>query len=214
MKTILLILCLVPLLLYGKTTVSIGPANLIDAPMREIGPTTKYGCSASYTLISGCIGGTTVQRTCIIKPDLSDIPSNATITTALCSVYCYSSIDISFEALQVDQNWVECDVTWNKYDADNDWTTPGGDYSNPDDTLVSAVDTWMVFEVENILQSQLAGDCWGIGLIHKRAGDCTGANDYAGWRHREYETDEAERPRFSITYTVPVSSGQVIIVLE
>ena len=185
-----------------KTTVS--AADIEYVKLIEVAPTTNY--STSPTIDIGCWNAASgYARVSLHRPDLSAIPAGATIIQALDSLFLLGeSGSIDVEALEVDSNWVEAQATWNIFKTDNNWSSAGGDFSSPDDTLsftpASEDTAWCVFDVTNIIQAQLDGGCYGIGYQNVAGHVCGASWQYVQFASVNHDST-AYRPRMWIEWT-------------
>lgn len=107
---------------------------LDDAELDEDVPTTKKG--GNTTMQVGEDLSSNNNNLWLDCPSAADsIPDNSTIDSVIISLKITAAPTNNGEAVHMDvfdvtQVVVEADVTWNKYDATNDWTTGGGDGSN------------------------------------------------------------------------------------
>ncbi len=102
-----------------------------DSYMDSSQPTDTFGSDATMQ-VGGFFGkGSTIYRSILSFP-LSDIPSGSVINSA--KLVLYASTAAALAALAVvyritQPNWTEGFVSWNFYNVDTTWITPGGDYT-------------------------------------------------------------------------------------
>jgi len=98
-------------------------------------------------------------------------------------------------------NWVEADVTWNKYNATNDWTTAGGDYSATiiDTVSPTANNAWYAWDIGPGATNPISGLTWGseVHILFKDATE-SGVDHYWNGNSKEATTN---KPYIEITYT-------------
>ncbi len=95
-----------------------------DSEMYAAQPDTNRG-SDNYLAVGG--SGTNAHRS-VIQFDLSSIPANATINSAILSLFVqgdYSANARTIRAFRINRAWVEAEVTWNKATSSVSWTTAG-----------------------------------------------------------------------------------------
>ena len=99
-------------------------ASAIDAYIQNTAATTNYG--SSHLLLTG--HDSTNTNRFLIKWDLSSIPKNAKVISAVLSLYInadYSNNARTLSAYRCLRAWVEGEVTWNVYSTGNNWGTSG-----------------------------------------------------------------------------------------
>ncbi len=192
--------------------VVIQPA-LADAFINKAATTTNYGTNVMLGV--GEANDAAQLFRGLIKFDLSDIPSNATITSATLSLYLdseKSSNTRSIYAYRLLKDWDEASVTWAKYDTSNSWTTAGGfDAADCEQTDIGSVslsateaDGWKditltAAKVTEWVNSTLAN----YGLLLKVD---TESSDQYRFHSSDYVTDTTLRPKLTLTYTTPALS--------
>ena len=155
-----------------------------------------------------------VQRT-LIKFDLSDLPSNADISSATLSLYLYTDKcdnARTFRVYRQKRAWVESEATWNIYSTGNSWQTAGG--FGADDCEQSDIGNRAMSDSEasefkdwSLSPTTKAGLDLGNGWLIKAD---TESDDAYRFYSSDYGT-AANRPKLVIVYTVPrvVSHGFV-----
>jgi hypothetical protein len=145
-------------------------------------------------------------RFAIFQSEGGPVPNGAQITSAVLSIYKYSSYDMNYGLHRILQDWQEGGATWNHRAPGLPWAVPGGNgagsdfASSPDATAVSAfAPGWIHFDVTAAV------------------GTMSSANPTAnrGWRLRamsgyttalkkiyasEFAGDATLRPRLVISY--------------
>ncbi|MBK7366189.1 MAG: DNRLRE domain-containing protein [Nitrosomonas sp.] len=101
----------------------------MDTWIRSESPTQNNGTNVQLQV--GEINGLVGARRSLIKFDLSSLPSNATITSAVLSLYVVTNGDFSinartFRVYRLKRAWVESQATWNIYSTGNNWAAAGG----------------------------------------------------------------------------------------
>jgi hypothetical protein len=139
--------------------------------------------------------------------DLNNLPSNATITDATLVLTHNSSIGTpSCRLYRLTQTaWTETGCAWNKYNGTNAWIAPGGDFDlttpAPIDWAVDANATKRIDVLTHAL------DAWTnrlkqLHMILKLVAE-SATIELGTYLAREYEAVPANKPKLSITYTVP-----------
>lgn len=109
---------------------------------------------------------------------------------------------------KVNQVMDTANATWNKYDASNNWTSPGGDF---DASPLSTVTSGTSGQVQQFALNGYSGITWGsvIYLLVKWESDQAGTNDVA-FASRTDGTP-ANRPYIQITYSTATLSNLGIL---
>lgn len=97
---------------------------------------TKYGSTSELFLTSNT--NSKSRNNILLKFDLSTIPSGVTINSAMLNLYLSSSANLSANSpvpasiFPVKKNWIEADVTWEKYSSSKSWSSSGALSSSND----------------------------------------------------------------------------------
>lgn len=110
------------------TVLTLQPAGAagLDTYIDQLNPTSNF--ATSDLRVGEQSGNTNLYRT-LIKFDLSSIPSDATINSAVLTLNITtdnSVNDRTMRAYRLKKAWVEAQATWNIYSTGNNWTTAGG----------------------------------------------------------------------------------------
>lgn len=98
----------------------------VETWIRDNQATTNFG-SSDQVQIGKDSTGVQINRP-LIKWDLSSIPANITVTSAILSLWTktdLSTVSGDWKAYRVKRAWTEGGATWNKYDGSSDWSTAG-----------------------------------------------------------------------------------------
>lgn len=129
--------------------------------------------------------------------DLSDIPSNAVITSA--NLYLYETSQSNTQVISIyplKRAWTETEVTWN-----TPWLTPGGDFTAapayaayiPDQIGCS-----ITIDLTGLVQGWTSGAIPNYGMIFYSTGDFKKIN------YASKEADDADQwPRLLVEYEIP-----------
>lgn len=220
---VLLLLSVTPLFsVQAEQLIIKGTTNVEDANIRSNAANTNYGTLTTISVAS-------IFNTLIRVKNLSTLlPANATITSAVCSLYCTTNTTDGYVyAYRVLKPYTGAGVTWNDWvTTDFEWTTVGcndaadsvdnsGDGVRPDrwvtpesDSVnVTTVDTWYAFSVSAALaQAWYAGTAVENGILLKSSW-ATPANTFAS---SEYTTDATKIPFWTITYKAPNRRNNLI----
>lgn len=146
-------------------TLTVQPNSIDRNPMSDV-PNDSH----KITMLQG--NRTAAKRRFILKFDISALPANAGVTSAVMSIYYagyYATapfIDPKGKAITAYRctryDWTEV-ATWNRYKSLTNWTTAGGDYSttdSPDTKTTTTIPTsvgWMAFsDSKNIVNDAIA----------------------------------------------------------
>jgi len=144
----------------------------------------------------------------LIYFDLSSIPRNASIKSALLSVYGYSregSTNFDLHVYAVKRHWVEAEANWNMATAADYWGVPGcnsvfSDRADaPSDSALVGTAGWYTWAVRDDVQRMVAQPGENEGWLLRQGAEMPGV---LAIRSSEYE-DSAYRPKLVVTYSVP-----------
>lgn len=186
------------------TTAVIGSAN--DTHLNAGATSTNYGVDAQII-----VGNSANTYSGLIKFDLSSIPANALITSAVLSLTIAadnSNNARTFRAYQCLRNWVEGQATWNVYSSGNNWTTAGAagagtDYNSTawastSFTATEAVNSVKTFSLDvTEFTKYIDGTYTNYGWVIRAD---TEANDQYAF-HSQQGATSAYRPYLTVEYT-------------
>lgn len=151
-----------------------------------------------------------IRRT-ILEIDISSLPVEATITGA--TLYLRYSTKPGDDPVGrtywvnrlTRSDWVELEATWNIYKTANNWTNPGGDFTETDraSAVVPADLGWMSWTVTALVQD--ARDNRGdlLELLVKDGTEGVATTWRADFRSNNFTVDPSLCPKLVIDYTVP-----------
>lgn len=195
----------------GKRRIVIDPTLTVqpsakDTYISENEPDTNFG-GLDYVQT---YDRTARARRPILEFDISELPAEATLTSASLQLYYYVYYQSpegrtvwAYKLTRTD--WVELEATWNDYKTDTPWTSAGGDYvtSNPagGSTVFPHDYGWMSWDVLAIVQDAYNSSNPAEFLVKN---ETEGLADYAQARFysREYTGDTSLCPKLVIDYTV------------
>jgi len=152
-----------------------------------------------------------IRRT-LIQFDLSTLPADAIISSAILSLYLSSNLadnTRTFGVHRLKRAWVPAQATWNIYSTGNNWSTAGGfhaddcEQTNIGSTSIVASPS-VGFIDFSLTPTTKTGLDLGNGFLI--LAQTTELNDY----HEFLSSDDAtagNRPKLVITYTVPATSN-------
>jgi hypothetical protein len=180
------------------------------------------GAAANYGIDTKlAVGGFGASMPCrgLIKFDLTDLPSTATITSATLSLYCitdFSSNARTFRVYRQKRAWGEGNsnggfsptgVNWNNYDGVNNWQSAGGfgvndceqtDIGSRDFTAADGINAWKDFALTPTTKAALD---LGNGWMLKTDVENADRYDFASSDHGTASL----RPTLTIEYTIPAT---------
>jgi len=144
----------------------------------------------------------------LIKFDLSALPADAIISSAVLSLY--ATLDRStnartFRVYRLKRAWVEAEATWNIYSTGNNWSTAGGFHADDCEQVeigsraFTATETINVFKDFPLTPTTKAGLDLGNGWLIKAD---TEVDDNYSFASSDNAT-ASNRPKLVIEYTVP-----------
>lgn len=114
----------------ASTTVSL-PANA-DTYLSQNSPSSHYGTNTTLMVDGDDPKGTDKDKRILIKFDLSQIPSGATILSANLIFRVVDASPNTYKTQQLKRNWTETGASWNTYDGTNVWGSAGASSSTSD----------------------------------------------------------------------------------
>jgi hypothetical protein len=181
-----------------------------DAWIASNAATSNYGTHTALHV--GEDNGSISIRRGLIKFDLSGIPSNAVITSAILSLWKIdgaSSNTRTYRVYRTKRVWTETGVTYNKFDGSSDWQTAGGFGANDCEqtdigslslTASAAVGEKQFTLLVAAIQASITGGAWtNNGFLFKAD---TESADLTIFAASDYSI-ETQRPKLTIEYDVP-----------
>lgn len=186
-----------------------------DTFMEAREPTTNYN---SYSYIYSGEGNNLAdhyQRS-LVKFDLSSIPSNASVNSAVLSLYCEADLADNARTHRVFRTkraWVEAQATWNIFSTGNSWQTAGGfgyndceqtDIGSRDFTATETLNEYKDFTLTvSAVQAMISGSFTNNGFFIKAD---TELNDSYRFSSREVAGTDQD-PKLVIDYTILSGGG-------
>jgi len=178
-----------------------GYAGCSDTRLSAEAPDANFGSSDLKV-------GARQRLATLISFDLSSIPSNATIQSALLSVYGYSregsgTFDVDIYAVR--RPWREDEATWNRATSLDVWGLPGCNSTFSDragarsDHVVIGSPGWYTWSVRNDVQRMVSQPGTNEGWLLRQSAEVPGV---LAMRSSEYQA-LSSRPKLVVTYTTP-----------
>lgn len=132
----------------------------------------------------------------------SEIPKNADIKKAVCSIF-FTGVTIGNKyttSYRLTKEWDESEVTWMNATSDVPWITPGGDYSEVNTSKIDYVpdSSWENYDVTNIVRQFTSGTPNYGFLI---ASDRANGNKHRSYYSSEFTKVDSLRPKLTIIHT-------------
>jgi RHS repeat-associated protein len=129
----------------GPTPSGVGGSSLVSPDIGSTASATQNcfvesdepngnSCSASSFQVGYQSSAPAHEHHGLLQFSLSSIPADSSVLNAKLGLYLQSKSTSTVKPVgvyRVTRSWTS-GVTWNNYDGVNPWTTPGGDYSNPE----------------------------------------------------------------------------------
>lgn len=112
---------------------------IADSYIYQYAPAQNYGTQPDLQIYPWNIG---YNKRALVRFDLSSIPMDSTIVSATLSLKETATYGVArtIALHRATRDWTEASVSWNRYNALNPWTTPGGDFSGSASAAASV--TW------------------------------------------------------------------------
>ncbi|NLS77449.1 MAG: DNRLRE domain-containing protein [Chloroflexi bacterium] len=183
----------------GSYTPTPGAAGTIqDTFLNSWDSGTPYGGYYYLRVHAGAMSG-------LVRADLSNIPANATVTSAVLRLYPFQAGNAAtLKAYKVNRPWEESTATWIKATSATTWATAGclsvpGDHAS--DLAASAplttAGTWVSLDLTALAQLWVANPESNQGVVLLPEG---GTSFY--FASTQY-SDPSKRPQFQISFTAP-----------
>ena len=111
-----------------------GYAGMIDTMIKQGSATSNFGTGATIEVDGD--DGSGVDKTILLKWDVSSIPAGKTVTSASLVFRVLDATGNSYQVYELKQNWVETQSTWNVFSTGNNWQTAGAFGANDRGTVV------------------------------------------------------------------------------
>ncbi|MDQ4124525.1 MAG: DNRLRE domain-containing protein [Actinomycetota bacterium] len=200
-----------------------GQATKLLQPDPRAGSATSY---SFWTTVTNCatygadddlwVGTYTDARwRSALSFDLSDIPANATVSSATLSLWQQYSADaaMTVDVHRATRAWKEgtgqatCThdgATWYEADGGVAWTNQGGDFDpTPAASIAKAGGGsagWDNFSITALAQSWVSGQAPNLGVILKARSDAAGTRNDVGYISDDYTVSPTLRPKLAISY--------------
>ena len=190
-----------------------------DSYLDENRPTKNNGGGGSLNVSTNQANK---RARAVLSFGLAGIPFGARIVAASLSLNLKTSSGspVPIAVRRLTQSWIENQVTWNVWQAGNNWSQAGGDMDIASVSTASAgpaADTRYSWDVTEIVAGWVAGTYANNGLL--LAGADGNANEVF---YSRKEPNAARRPRLSVSYAcecgsvcaAPQGTGNVLLVVS
>jgi hypothetical protein len=180
-----------------------------DAYLSEVNPTSNYGPELELLLDGDDPIGSTLEKSTLIKWDLSSIPLNSAVESVTITINVTNSSDNVYELYEIKKDWLEDQITWNFYDGINPWQTAGANgFDDRGDVILASLSaSYRGFYTITLnptgialVQSWVNNPESNFGIIFANQNSSNGVD----FNSSESPTPP-NRPRLSVTY---LDSGQ------
>jgi RHS repeat-associated protein len=196
------------------TPITINASSGLDCWIDQASPTTEHCTSTdtqnNYLYVGQDANGN--SRRSLLKFDMSDIPSNANITTAVMSLYVDGTTNLnrqnaSYGVKQMLRSW-SSNTNWNRRNASGDsWSQPGGephvDYDTTNVAYLQNVDgagvSSKAFDITSLVTGWVNNGVPNYGVMIKQ--DPENVQNYFGFSSGNQASNP--KPVLTVTYTVP-----------
>lgn len=180
-----------------------GPEG-VDTYIQKANPNTNY--DGGDLKLNG--ESATPQRILMVF-NLSTIPSSAVVLDAKLYLYLISGKPTAapYKLYALNTTFVEAEVSWNKYDQNNAWTNPGGDYSDQffSQGTIPNEKRWHVIEMSRLVDLWVSGSIVNRGFII--VPEATTTDSTKAFASSDQATPVDQRPKLIVNYTVPNALG-------
>ncbi len=181
-------------------------SGMIDATLKQGAATTNSGAATSCEVDGD--DGSGVDKSCLLKWNLSGIPAGSTIQSATVTLRVTNATGNTYNLFPVKKSWNESEATWNRATASVNWSTAGalgstdrgasaGSITGSTGSKVVTLNATGVAAVQGWLDGSTNG-----GLIVANA-TATDGIDFASSEH----STVSYRPLLRVTYLPPGGSG-------
>lgn len=192
-------------------TVTLNPIH--DSRMSSYNATSNYGSDTE--LLIGYNTSLSNKNRGLFRFDLSDIPTNAIVSSATLRIFAVTDDSGNASTLSVyrlKQNWIEAQVTWKVYSTGNNWSAGGA--SNVNDCETSSIGSVSLTATEtlneykdisldtNAIEEMIDGTFTNYGFL-LRTGESQ--KDRYWYTSRE---NAGSKPELVIVYTLPSEGGR------
>jgi hypothetical protein len=178
-----------------------GYAGCYDSRISAEGPSTNFNTSDLKV-------GVQQRLASCVSFDLSQIPTNATVSSADLSLYAYGregAGNLTLGLYAIKRAWTEEQVTWDRATTADRWGLPGCNHTTSDRqgvasaSITATATGWYTWSVRADVQSMVAQPATNRGWLLRQGVALPGAFYL---RASEYDT-MAYRPKLVVTYSVP-----------
>ncbi|MEM2956304.1 MAG: DNRLRE domain-containing protein [Candidatus Pacearchaeota archaeon] len=196
-----IILLIIPLTTALSLTLQPGSEGK-DSYMKAYSANTNYGSSTTIDIDSE---SSKIERG-ILEFNISSIPSNANIQSAVLALYQTSGTGTEFELelKRITNSWTESGATWNSRDGINLWSSAGGDYANTSyaKTTINTSLGWKEWDITNLIKEWHNGTYPNYGLI--LIPPSKPGNNLKQFASSD-NANSTIRPKLIINYTIPLN---------
>ncbi|MCZ6887630.1 MAG: DNRLRE domain-containing protein [Gammaproteobacteria bacterium] len=184
-----------------------GPAMGVDTSLWDGANSGNNFGATDYISVNNAVA----ERTALIRFNLSRVPVNAQISSAVLELYLVAGQVVSAGVVDVhraSRAWVEGDkdgsappggggATYESYDGQTNWVTPGGDYESAvlaSVTIPSLNPKWYTWDVTQAAKAWHSGTVPNYGLLVRASAGTVDKVEFRSSDHADFA------PKLSITY--------------
>lgn len=183
-------------------------AEANDSYFREDDSNHNFGAAANLDIGQFWLDA---AHRAILQFDLSSIPANQQIDSAILHLYMYNDgpgADVNLTAHRITHAWVEGStgydhaVDWDTYNGSEAWTTAGGDFDAQVEAhnITSTQNQWYVWDITNLVGSWYNGTYTNLGVLLKGVDEVSDIQMRKRFRSSDYGT-ASERPKLIVNYS-------------
>jgi hypothetical protein len=209
----------VPTVVISDDTTGRDFTGVEDVRIRLAAPTTNDGSGTTLEATAYDVGDD--NRFLIRFTGLSNIPSNATVSSVTLTLNCITNLanvtaPNEVQIYRCTRAFVEGQATWNIYSTGNSWATAGGRGTGDSEASASHTEapssgtgdkTFSGSGLVTDVQAWIDGSVTNNGWLIKHSGDPSGSLQTKVFEFVSSEGADGSRPSLSVTYTVPASSN-------
>jgi hypothetical protein len=182
-----------------------GGGTVADAQIANKSPyTNNYGSSG--TANTGLVGSPGAERQTLVRFDLSSIPSNATVSSAVATVYASTTATTTVNVHRVTSSWSESTVSFQSFGGSFDSSAAATFSSGTAQSWTNvnnAVPYATTFDITSLAQSWVDGTVANYGVLLEQTPT---SGETTLYRTSEWPTT-AEQPSLSVCYTTGSADG-------
>lgn len=184
--------------------------SALDTYISANSPTTNFGREANLAVRTAKEDNVMAS---LLYFNISDIPTNAVVTSARLEVYTYQRSNPSYiwvQTYKMLRPWNVSQATWQNAASGQPWQAAGASGPNDRDSTysdrkaVEVLNTWYSFDVTGMVQEWVRAPAQNYGVMLYATGETYTQYDFVSSDNQELA---AQHPRLIVTYWVPGPSA-------